>query len=466
MEFTGSTSSVTILEQPQSDNQDQGSASGVESGTSIDVQFQNLSVEQRKICSSDSNGVEEIKFQERIEIVSCNGADNGNHDSGKNGSNEEEGDGGEESTGEKEEEGVNDVRNENESGEVKEREEKGVVEVEKSTGSQYPVRPQCEDCSFYLRTGTCKFGIYCKFNHPPTNKISVNNVKEKDEQSERASQVYCKYYDRPGGCKFGKACKFIHDNKTTAAPSVELNFMGLPIRPGEKECPYYMRKGSCKYGAYCRFHHPEPTAVGGSGIINGGLMEAKSASLPSLPRSLPADSEGTVSYVPLFFPPTQDVPSSPNWSTYQAPVYVPERSPLLPPPQVANYFPKDNIFAQQRQQMTDEFPDRPGQPECSYFLKTGNCKYRSACKFHHPKSRNANGPSCALSALGLPLRPGQNICSHYSRYGICKFGPECKYDHPENNGAVAPLMPRLDQPPSFGICTGSEVMMVGTGNGS
>lgn len=40
---------------------------------------------------------------------------------------------------------------------------------------QYPVRPEAEDCSYYLKTGTCKFGSNCKFNHPlrrkPSNQV-------------------------------------------------------------------------------------------------------------------------------------------------------------------------------------------------------------------------------------------------------------------------------------------------------
>ncbi|XP_020973028.1 zinc finger CCCH domain-containing protein 43-like [Arachis ipaensis] len=49
----------------------------------------------------------------------------------------------------------------------------GDEEVEKkkdrSSGrvqQQYPLRPDAEDCAFYLKTGTCKFGFNCKFNHP------------------------------------------------------------------------------------------------------------------------------------------------------------------------------------------------------------------------------------------------------------------------------------------------------------
>lgn len=39
---------------------------------------------------------------------------------------------------------------------------------------QYPVRPDAEDCAFYLKTGTCKFGFNCKFNHPLRRKNQVS----------------------------------------------------------------------------------------------------------------------------------------------------------------------------------------------------------------------------------------------------------------------------------------------------
>ena len=38
---------------------------------------------------------------------------------------------------------------------------------------QYPVRPEAEDCAFYLKTGTCKFASNCKFNHPVRRKNQV-----------------------------------------------------------------------------------------------------------------------------------------------------------------------------------------------------------------------------------------------------------------------------------------------------
>lgn len=76
------------------------------------------------------------------------------------------------------------------------------------------------------------------------------------------------------------------------------------------------------------------------------------------------------------------------------------------------------------------FPERPDQPECQFYMKTGDCKFGAVCKFHHPKERLVPAPNCALNSLGLPLRPGEPVCTFYSRYGICKFGPNCKFDHP------------------------------------
>ncbi|KAK4493392.1 hypothetical protein RD792_017709, partial [Penstemon davidsonii] len=67
------------------------------------------------------------------------------------------------------------------------------------------------------------------------------------------------------------------------------------------------------------------------------------------------------------------------------------------------------------QVIEEEYPLRPGEPECSFFLKTGDCKFKSTCKFHHPKNRitkaktKAKASSSALNDQGLPLRPVSDI---------------------------------------------------------
>lgn len=35
----------------------------------------------------------------------------------------------------------------------------------------YPERSGEPDCSYYIRTGLCRFGATCRFNHPPNRKL-------------------------------------------------------------------------------------------------------------------------------------------------------------------------------------------------------------------------------------------------------------------------------------------------------
>ncbi|GAA0144995.1 protein phosphatase [Lithospermum erythrorhizon] len=305
----------------------------------------------------------------------------------------------------------------------------------------YPLRPDAEDCAFYMKTGSCKYGFHCKFNHPPVPRrkyqVPKDKIKPREEHLERSGQSECKYYLSSGGCKFGNACKYNHSReRSTVSPAPEFNFLGLPIRPGEQECPFYMRTGSCKYGSNCRFHHPDPSAGSGadsSPYRNGAPLAGASQPAPwSSPRAL----SNAASFVPMMYPPAQGIHSSTDWNGYQAPVYPPtERSLPTPPAFTMNNLGTEASFPSRHHQplFIDEFPERPGQPECSYFLKTGDCKYKSNCKFHHPKSRVMKSTP-SLSDKGLPLRPDQAVCSFYQRYGICKFGPACKFDHPEHLG--------------------------------
>ncbi|TKY55294.1 Zinc finger CCCH domain-containing protein 43 [Spatholobus suberectus] len=347
---------------------------------------------------------------------------------------------------------------------------------EKNSGvtHHYPLRPEAEDCAFYMKTGNCKFGFNCKFNHPIRRKSQVVKEKagEREEPTERSGTTECKYYQRSGGCKFGKSCKYNHTRgKFSTAPALELNFLGLPIRLGERECPYYMRTGSCKFGANCKFNHPDPTAVGGcdppSGYGNGGSISLQGVSQPPVPSwSSPRTINEASPFVPMMLSPTQGVSTqSSDWNGYQAPVYLPERSMHPPSTFVMNNPAIDtNVYMHHQKQMpVEEFPERPGEPECSYFLKTGDCKFKSNCKFHHPKNRIASLPPCSLSDKGLPLRPDQSVCSHYSRYGICKFGPACKFDHPIN---LQPrMMPGLGQQ-SYSNSASVEVAGIGGSAGA
>ncbi|KAL3792274.1 LOW QUALITY PROTEIN: hypothetical protein ACHAW5_001100 [Stephanodiscus triporus] len=147
------------------------------------------------------------------------------------------------------------------------------------------MRPDCRD---FLRTGRCKYGESCKYNHP-TNVESGGGVKP-DDPSEplfpvRPTEPPCQYFLKHGTCKFGQSCKFNHPSGCSlvdgggggggsgSLPSGHLVFVTtndasthlmtsstsvqvLPQRLNEPNCIYFLRNGKCKYGATCKFHHP------------------------------------------------------------------------------------------------------------------------------------------------------------------------------------------------------------------
>lgn len=156
--------------------------------------------------------------------------------------------------------------------------------------SPYPQRPSEADCRDFLRTGRCKYGESCKYNHPP-NVESGGGVKPIDPNEPlfpiRPTEPPCQYFLKHSTCKFGQSCKFNHPTASALAdgsggsnlPAGQLVFVTtnpppgqdaapshvmaasssvqvLPQRPTEPNCIYFLRNGKCKYGATCKFHHP------------------------------------------------------------------------------------------------------------------------------------------------------------------------------------------------------------------
>ncbi len=161
---------------------------------------------------------------------------------------------------------------------------------------QYPIRPGEADCRDYLRTGRCKYGEACKYNHPPEVE-SGGGIKPVNPSEPifpiRPTEPPCQYFLKHGTCKFAQSCKFNHprvlsspvvgegdvnngnvsigqlvyvtSNATPGAISGDSSshFMTsstsvqvLPQRPTETDCIFFLRNGRCKYGATCKFHHP------------------------------------------------------------------------------------------------------------------------------------------------------------------------------------------------------------------
>ncbi|CAA2983436.1 zinc finger CCCH domain-containing protein ZFN-like isoform X1 [Olea europaea var. sylvestris] len=312
----------------------------------------------------------------------------------------------------------------------------------------YPVREGEPDCSYYIRTGLCRFGSTCRFNHPPNRKLAIATARMKGEYPERIGQPECQYYLQTGTCKFGSTCKFHHPrDKAGIAGKVALNVLGYPLRLNEVECAYYLRTGQCKFGSTCKFHHPQPSNVMVSlrGSVYPPIHSPTTPGQLSFPFSrasfVPSPRwQSPSSYAPVIMP--QGVISVPGWNPYSAQL-VSVSSSESQHPTAGNDPHQDEAASMGSQfrsgstpvdyyalQRDNEFPERPGQPECQFYMKTGDCKFGAVCKFHHPRDRLIPIPDCVLSPIGLPLRPGEAVCLFYSKYGICKFGPSCKFDHP------------------------------------
>ncbi|TYH92026.1 hypothetical protein ES332_A13G153900v1 [Gossypium tomentosum] len=292
-------------------------------------------------------------------------------------------------------------------------------------GESLPERPGEPDCPYFLKTQRCKFGSKCKFNHPK-DKLDAPGDSENLTVSglpERPSEPPCAFYMKTGTCKFGSTCKFNHpkdiqiqlslQNNVNCEqsdiamkiggisgdikPALYHNSKGLPVRPDEVDCPFYLKTGSCKYGSTCRYNHPDrnafipPVALGHSLIASASNLNI-----------------GVV---------------NPASSLYQTIDPRLSQTALLAQQTMPTLVGTQTVY-----------PQRPGQTECDYYMKTGECKFGDRCKFHHPIDRlttnKASQQAIKLTLAGLPRREGSVHCPYYMKTGTCKYGATCKFDHP------------------------------------
>ncbi|CAN6809560.1 hypothetical protein Bca4012_003754 [Brassica carinata] len=323
-------------------------------------------------------------------------------------------------------------------------------------GEAYPERSNEPDCIYYLRTGVCGYGSRCRFNHPRDRGAVVGGVRGggggDGALPERMGQPVCQHFMRTGTCKYGASCKYHHPRQGggSVAP-VSLSYLGYPLRPGEKECSYYMRTGQCKFGLTCRFNHPvpQPQQQPQTQTI---YPTFQSQPMPSSqqyglvltrPSLLPGSYLPSPYGQPMVLPP--GMVTYPNWNPYQASLTA-MPSPGTGTQQsigsssvygIAPLSPSGTGYTGTYQSggpslttsKEEPFPQRPDQPECQYFMRTGDCKFGASCRYHHPLDAVQTNTGVLLSPIGLPLRPGVAQCTHFAQHGICKFGPACKFDH-------------------------------------
>ncbi|KAG6521440.1 zinc finger CCCH domain-containing protein 5-like [Zingiber officinale] len=325
--------------------------------------------------------------------------------------------------------------------------------------AQYPERPGEPDCAYYMRTGTCSYGVKCRYNHP-RDRASLTGAGRTAsmEYPERVGQPVCEHYMRTGNCKFGSTCKYHHPKQGGGPAAVSLNYSGYPLRPSEKECAFYIKTGQCKFGASCKFHHPQPAGPSVTSPAPAFYPTVQQVSVPShhqyptyvgwqvaRPSVLPG------SYMPVSYPRmlSPGVVPVQGWNPYAAPIdpissssgqqsvqagqiygspnQLSSTKPTLHGPQISTLSSGGPLSTGPRE---NRFPVRLGQPECQFYMRTGDCKFGAMCKFHHPPDWSMPRTDVVLNALGLPLRPGAQACAYYMQHGLCKFGQTCKFDHP------------------------------------
>ncbi|KAL3813848.1 hypothetical protein ACJIZ3_015116 [Penstemon smallii] len=284
--------------------------------------------------------------------------------------------------------------------------------------------------SFTSRTGACKFGLSCRYNHPV--KRTRQFIKGRDYDTEYPGMIECKY-SIAGVCKNVKSCRYRHPGEVS-----ENAFRRAKLYGERRSVRTTCAKGSCGYGSLCVYHHPDPTfndkqfdfqtitIVILTHLTGASQPDQASWSLHKFPNSGGSFSENFTPYEPVHsFSPW--MVKQPEWNGYQNSSYSHQSLTSA-----SGSDSKPDITVQ-----VEEFPERPGQPECCYFMVTGNCKSKFTCRYHHPKNRMPKQEEYVLNENGLPLRPGKNICRDYERIGLCKFGRACQYDHPASRGLVS-----------------------------
>ena len=119
---------------------------------------------------------------------------------------------------------------------------------------------------------------------------------------------------------------------------------GFPIRPNEPVCQYYLKHGTCKFGHTCKFNHPPHVLSSGGGpILPAGAVLMNVSGLPGQQVIAINDGSGM----------------------------------------------RGDRVQHHSHQVVQLLPQRPGEPDCIYFLRNGRCKYGATCKYHHPLTNTA-----------------------------------------------------------------------------
>ncbi|XP_048443738.1 DNA ligase 1 isoform X19 [Pyrus x bretschneideri] len=352
--------------------------------------------------------------------------------------------------------------------------EKKVVE-ESSRRNQYPLRPEAGDCSYYPKTGNCKFGWNCTLNHPrrrknkqvskdkakqreelekkqdqTESKVSKDKAKQREELEEKQDQSESKYYISPGR-RIGVP---------SVAPALELNFPDLPIRLVSKAKAKQREKLEEKQ------FQTESKVSKDEAKQREGLedLEEKQDQTESKYYISPGRRIGVPSVAPALKLNFSDSPIRPvskdkakqreeleekqeQTESKVSKVKAKQREELEEKQdQTERKVSKDK--AKQREEL-EELEEKQEQTESK--VSKDKAKQReeleelkekqdqTESKYYISPGRRIGVPSVAAALefnfLGLPIRPGEKDCSYYMQTASCKYETNCKFNHPDPTAA-------------------------------
>ncbi len=226
-----------------------------------------------------------------------------------------------------------------------------------------------EVCQFFVKSGWCKWGDGCKFEHiPGPDTPTAPTIGGLEPSGE-----ICQFFSKSGWCKYGDQCKHQH--------------IGGTIEAVQKEpCNFFAKSGWCQYGASCKYAH-----------ISG----PDTASTPGHSPSEPAE-------VCQFF-------AKSGWCKFgeqcrykhisDTPAPVPERSG-----EVCQFFSKSGWckYGDQckHEHIGEATPNSTTGGEvreaCQFFAKSGWCQYGNSCKYLHMPSPGAGVKGISKGKSGGP----------------------------------------------------------------
>lgn len=170
----------------------------------------------------------------------------------------------------------------------------------------------------FLRTGTCKYGFTCKYNHPKSGLDEGNITFNIYGLPIRQVTFYILYF-----------LLNIFPFALLISNYIPLVSPNLCYLQGERSCSYYMRTGYCKFGFACKFNHPQPSATPGTAFpfpasIGPSITSPSGHPLmggisPWLPRHYMSNPQtnGFPSYLPYVFPSSHGIiPTQHGWNSY------------------------------------------------------------------------------------------------------------------------------------------------------